>query len=80
MKTMMKRTVNERMRYYTLELLPNLFGEWLLIRTYGACKHLKPTGVICEIYEDGHKAQMAYQQWVEVKYTKGYRSWNDKKG
>ncbi|MDD2829816.1 MAG: molybdenum metabolism regulator [Sulfuricurvum sp.] len=63
------------MRYYTLELIPNLFGEWLLIRTYGSTLRLKPTGVICELYNDAHQATSAYEQWVKAKHNKGYCSW-----
>jgi predicted DNA-binding WGR domain protein len=72
MKILLTRTVNERKRYYAIELIANLFGEFLLIRTYGACVRAKPTGVIHEIYQDQAKAQHALEVLLEHKYTRGY--------
>lgn len=72
MKILLTRTVNERKRYYVIELIANLFGEFLLVRTYGACTRAKPTGVIHEIYQDQAKAQHALVVLLEHKYARGY--------
>jgi predicted DNA-binding WGR domain protein len=59
-------------RYYTLELIPNLFGEWMVVRTYGSIKKLKPTGVIREIYNDAEAAAESIQSLINAKLKKGY--------
>lgn len=72
MKTIMIRHVKGRVRYYTLELIPNLFGEWMVVRTYGSIKKLKPTGVIREIYNDAEAAAESIQSLINAKLKKGY--------
>jgi predicted DNA-binding WGR domain protein len=72
MKILLTRTVNDRKRYYAIELIANLFGEFLLVRTYGGCARAKPTGVIHEIYQDQVKAQHALEVLLEHKYARGY--------
>jgi predicted DNA-binding WGR domain protein len=69
----MRRQVNNRIRYYTVELIPNLFGEWMLIRTYGSIKKLKPTGVIREIYSNVEEARGSMKLLIKVKQDKGYK-------
>lgn len=39
MKVRLSRVVNNCVRYYSLEVLQNLFGEWLLVRSYGQVTH-----------------------------------------
>ncbi|MCX6061156.1 MAG: WGR domain-containing protein [Campylobacterales bacterium] len=68
----MTRAVNARERYYTVELFPNLFGEWLLVRTYGSLKKLKPTGVIRQIYESADEAMEYLITFIQAKKKKGY--------
>ncbi len=72
MKMTMTRSVKGRVRYYTLELIPNLFGEWMLVRTYGSIKKLKPTGVIREIYDNAEAAAESLQSLINTKQKKGY--------
>lgn len=72
MKTTMTRSVKGRVRYYTLELIPNLFGEWMVVRTYGSIKKLKPTGVIREIYDNAEAAAESMQLLISAKLKKGY--------
>lgn len=72
MKMTMTRIVNARVRYYTLELIPNLFGEWMLIRTYGSIKKLRPTGAIREIYNNVEEASVSMKLLIEAKHKKGY--------
>ena len=68
----MMRTVNERMRWYRLELLPNLFGEWLLIRSFGSMGRSRATGVKTELFDNPLLAQKIYDQLVRAKTKKGY--------
>lgn len=72
MKMTMTRSVKGRVRYYTLELIPNLFGERMLVRTYGSIKKTKPTGVIREIYNDAEAAVASMQLLITTKLKKGY--------
>lgn len=72
MKTTMTRSVKGRVRYYTFELFPNLFGEWMVVRTYGSIKKLKPTGVIREIYDNAEAATESIQSLISAKLKKGY--------
>lgn len=72
MKMTMIRSVKGRVRYYTLELIANLFGEWMVVRTYGSIKKLKPTGVICEIYDSAEAAAESLQSLINAKHKKGY--------
>lgn len=72
MKLTLVRSVNGRMRYYTLELTPNLFGEWVLSRTYGAIRAIKPTGSLCELYKNIDEAHMSMEALIQAKRKKGY--------
>lgn len=72
MKTTMTRHVKGRERYYTLELIPNLFGETLLIRTYGSVLNLKATGRIQEIYPNEIKAVHKVELLIASKRQRGY--------
>lgn len=72
MKTTMKRSVEGRVRYYTFELIPNLFGEWVLLRTYGSIKHLKPTGIKREVFTSAADAVQSMESLISLKKKKGY--------
>lgn len=71
--TILYRTINERKRYYTIQLLPNLFGETIVIRTYGSVQKVKPTGEIQEVYSDQADAQSSVDVLIASKYKRGYR-------
>lgn len=68
----MIRSVNDKERYYKIELIPNLFGEVLLIRTYGSVYRRKPTGVITQIYANTFEAVDAQERLINQKRKKGY--------
>ena len=72
MTTILYRTVNERERYYSLQILPNLFGETLVIRSYGAKKNVKATGTIQEVYANEADAQCKVDVLIASKRLKGY--------
>lgn len=68
------RTVNERERYYCIQLVPNLFGESMVIRTYGSTEKVKPTGEIREVYSNQVDAQHSVEVLIASKYCRGYCS------
>ncbi len=72
MKLLLKRTVNLKQRYYVLEMIGNLFGEYLVIRTYGACTNTKPTRIICETFPTLNKAKEAMETILHEKLKRGY--------
>ncbi|MDP3265806.1 MAG: hypothetical protein Q8M39_03145 [Sulfuricurvum sp.] len=55
-----------------LELIANLFGEYLLIRTYGSCTNAKPTRVISDTYTTINKAKEAMENLLHEKQKRGY--------
>lgn len=75
MKMTMTRSVKGRVRYYTLEIIPNLFGEWMVVRTYGSIKKRKPTGVMHEIYDNAEVAAASMESWISAKQKKGYTNY-----
>ena len=74
MKTMLIRRVNERLRYYKIEIIANLFGEHLLICTYGSRKRAKPTGMRVDMYLNAQDAYRAFNDLLTLKVKKGYLS------
>ena len=72
--TILYRTVNERQRYYTIQMLPNLFGETLVIRTYGARKNLKATRTIQEVYAIQAEAHHKVDVLIASKRKRGYHT------
>ncbi|MFA5216282.1 WGR domain-containing protein [Sulfuricurvum sp.] len=68
----MSRVVNAKERYYKIELIPNLFGEVLLIRTFGSLNRLKPTGVIRQTYNDVQEAMAIMNALIHAKAKRGY--------
>jgi len=68
----MRRSVNAKERYYKIELLPTLFGEVLLIRTFGSVNRLKPTGVIRQTYSDVQEAMVIMNALIHAKIKRGY--------
>jgi len=69
---MMTRCVDSKMRYYTIELICNLFDEWLLIRTYGSSKAKRPTGVIQMLFATKEEAEQSIDAIVDAKEKRGY--------
>ena len=71
-KTTLYRVVNEKTRYYSLEILPTLFGEYLLVREFGGVKNKKPTRVIKKYFSSKEESVKAFEKLVEEKIKKGY--------
>ena len=72
MKTTMRRTVNTKERYYTIELIVNLFGDALLIRSFGSVNRIKPTGVISQTCKDLKEAMEIMNALIHAKRKRGY--------
>jgi predicted DNA-binding WGR domain protein len=70
MKVAMSRVINETKRYYKIEILPNLFGEWVLVRSYGSIKS-RPR-MKAEVFEKIDYAQAAFERLLGMKMKKGY--------
>lgn len=80
MKTMLIRRVNDRVRYYLVELFENLFGEWMVIRTYGSIKAQSPTRVIREYYKNANEAELSAKKIIRQKEHKGYQNQSNNEG
>lgn len=68
----MKRLVNDRERWYRIEIVRNLFDEWLLIRSFGSVYKAAPHGIICQAFSDMESADKAYIQFTQKKSKRGY--------
>lgn len=66
------RSVDERIRYYSFAIYPNLFGEFLLERRYGSLKNRCDTRVLKSTYTDLHEAQSEYKRFLDLKLRRGY--------
>lgn len=73
MQLMMIRTVNNRKRWYRLKVVPNLFGEWLLIRSFGSLNRSTPMRMISEVFGDQSAAMKAYEELLSRKQKRGYK-------
>lgn len=73
MVTILYRTLNHKERYYSIQLLPTLFGEALVIRSYGSVNNHKPTGEIRNVYETIQEAHSSVSVLLSKKYKRGYR-------
>jgi predicted DNA-binding WGR domain protein len=72
MQLTMIRTVNDRKRWYRLEVVRNLFGEWLLIRSFGSLNRSTPMRMISEVFGDQSTAMKAYEELLNRKQKRGY--------
>lgn len=80
MKIRMVRSVNERIRRYSVSLECNLFGEWILERTYGSASRAAPTGSIKEVYATYAEGLTHLETLICLKRRKGYRLEGDPSG
>ena len=71
-KVILYRVVNQKIRYYSIELTPTLFGEMLLTRKYGGLKNKKPTRVIKEYFSSVEDSINAFESIFSLKQKKGY--------
>lgn len=67
------REVDNRIRYYFINLYKNLFSEYILQRKYGNIKYKRPTGIKVSYFKHFDDAIKTMKTLVEIKYKKGYR-------
>ncbi len=67
------RSVKGKERRYTIELVSSLFGEWVVIRTFGSSSKISPKGVIKTYYGNQEQAEEYLQILLLQKTKKGYR-------
>jgi predicted DNA-binding WGR domain protein len=72
-KITLYREVNHRIRYYTLQYYPTLFGEWLLVRSYGSLKNKRPTRVLKEYFSSFTDLDIFLTKLLKTKTNKGYK-------
>lgn len=70
MRVSLTRDVNGAMRIYRLEVLPNLFGEWVVVRSFGSLKNNMRQ--ILRVYQTLTQAQSSYEELLMQKMKKGY--------
>ena len=79
-KVTLYREVNKKIRYYSINLCPTLFGEFLLIREFGSMCNKKPTGIIKEYFSQIEDLVEAMKALVSAKMKKGYFQINSCEG
>ena len=67
------REVNHRIRYYSLAIYKNLFGEYILEKKYGSLKNKRPTGIKREYYIHLNDALFACTIKIQAKLKRGYK-------
>ena len=71
-KVTIYRVVIKKTRYYSIEILPTLFGEYLLVKEFGGVKNKKPTRIIKEYFSHLEDSIIALEDFIGVKMKKGY--------
>jgi len=72
MNTTLYRKVNNKIRYYRIEILKTLFDDFLLLIEYGNIKYNKPTRIIKEYFSDINLAIGKYEVIFKKKVRRGY--------
>jgi len=72
MKTILYREVNNKTRYYHIEILKTLFDDYLLLMQYGNIKYNKPTGTIKHYYNNINRAKYEFEIILSKKVRRGY--------
>ncbi|MDX4028344.1 WGR domain-containing protein [Aliarcobacter skirrowii] len=73
MSILLTRIVNDKERYYKLNIEFNLFEEYLVENIYGSVKNKTPTGVIQKIFITKKEAINYVKKTIEKKIKKGYK-------
>lgn len=66
------RCVNDRWRYYTLDLYPTLFFDWGVQKSYGALRNKRPTRSYVLFFSTYDEAQKHVNKTMNQKIQKGY--------
>lgn len=72
MRISLSRKVRSNLRFYTIDLYHNLFGEMIIERTYGKVGAKRATGVKKEFFSSLKDAIKAFKKIESKKRKKGY--------
>jgi len=72
MNTTLYREVNNKIRYYHIEILKTLFDDFLLLIEYGNIKYNKPTRAIKCYFDNYDTAKDEFEFILEKKIKRGY--------
>lgn len=72
MQQYLKRAVNSNTRYYYIELLKNLFDDFIVIIEYGSMANKAPTGKKVYLFATLDEAKVKYNNILRLKQNKGY--------
>ena len=59
-------------RFYTMHMVPTLFGSWSLVREWGRIG--SPGRVLEEWFDTLEECQLALVKWEQKKLKKGYQT------
>ena len=59
-------------RRYSIELFPSLFGEWIVIRTFGSSAKPSPKGTVKSYDASEEEARQQIEILLRLKTKKGY--------
>lgn len=75
-QTTISKEVNANIRYYSLKLYLTLFGEFLLIRAFGASKNKAPTRIMKKYFFQIEDALIEMEYILSSKIAKGYMKYH----
>ena len=77
MRFSLRRTmVTGRERYYKINLMPTLFGDYIVIREYGNSAFHSPTRILTMYFSNVEEANKCVQNVYRKKIQKGYHDVN----
>lgn len=70
--SMTRQTKNGKIRYYKLELLSTLFGDFIVEREYGNIMYKSPTGIKKSFFDNYNDAYEMFIKLLKRKEKRGY--------
>ncbi len=71
-KTTLYRDVRGKIRYYKIKTYLTLFGDYLIVREYGAIKNARPTRIIKKYFSHIEDVFLYINEIVANKKKRGY--------
>jgi len=72
MEQTLMRLVNNRVRVYSLRIIRNLFGDWMVIRTYSSLVNRDKGRSLWSEYDTYEEAIAACERLINQKKNRGY--------
>lgn len=69
----LKKNINNHQRYYKLQLIKNLFNEYMVERIFGNTSYLSPTGKIANVFNNKDEAKKYLKVILNSKLKRGYK-------